>query len=672
VSQVTPGSATCLTRAEAPLVSRWSIATGLFAVGLTAIVSCEHPPSWYDQVEPSGPCYEANLLDGLDEGSSLETHAVFDCLNQQGNLEPLAGLVSSIDETNRLGEANNAPIARLVNSTISTDMDPFSMLAQAGDTMEQNSEDIEQLLQALVEQIYGEPFSSIDRTDSGLSSENGTVLPIIRSLRPVASALIDDDLAGLAPVKDALTSETILSALHTILGAARGDITSLNTNAERLPELFGDFLSRTQSPNNDIWTGASGDSLIDLIDRLLSGTNSEGASSLQALNTPMNRIAGDTTLGREVESVILELSEDNRLHSVGLQIQYLANVDTNGGALSRGEDTALVSALRLLSNGNQSFDCSLDLWITDLEFSFGNLSQTLLRAFSDEGAANTGVDLIGSILGGAVSESVLYLLADSGLCPAFDSQMVDDLHAIDRLNDPETADLLAVLVQMLLAVDEGGNSSKLSEVIDLLSIPERHGWNQPISELMRDTAGTLLVGTGINLIEAIVAEPEGIEQSGFPEGTDVLGFQTIWRTLKSATDNSFDGTSGILALESPFVALFGSGEFSTASSNLARLLSSPNSSSRNAMDWLSEVVAFDSELSWRHTLADTLLTEENTRDLALLLENQAFISGLSERHGDLESPVEWLANLQITGAFESIIFLTDWLLSTMGAVTTSD
>ena len=90
------------------------------------------------------------------------------------------------------------------------------------------------------------------------------------------------------------------------------------------------------------------------------------------------------------------------------------------------------------------------------------------------------------------------------------------------------------------------------------------------------------------------------------------------------------------------------------------------------MDWLSEVVAFDSELSWRQTLADTLLTEENTRDLALLLENQAFISGLSERHGDLESPVEWLANLQITGAFESIIFLTDWLLSTMGAVTTSD
>jgi len=646
--------------------------TPIYAICLAALVSCQQHSEWYETLEPSGPCYEANLRDGLVEESSVETRAVFDCLNQSGNLEPLSALIATTDQTNRTGEINNLAFASVLNSTISTGLDPFSMIAAASDILRQNNNEISEILQAFVEQVYGVPFSSIDGSETSLTLENGTLAPIIRATSLAASALLDEELSALAPVRDALTSEFTLAAVHTLLGAVGGSNEALSANIGRLPELIGDLLERSQSPENDVWDGTSGDSMVDFITGFLNGSDGNGTSSIQAFNTPLNRITGDTTLGGAIEEVIAELSEENKLHSIGLQLQYLAKVDATGGTLTMGEDSALVSGLRLLSNGNQSFDCSLDLWITDIDFSFGNFSETLLRTFSEEGSAQTGVDLVSSMLDIGISESILNLLADSGLCPAFDREMVGDLNSIDRLNDPETSDLLSVSVEIISAVDQSGNSSKLSELVELMSVPERHGWNQHTSELLRDTAGTLLVETGIELVETIVTSPENIDQSNFPEGAGVLEFRDIWRAIKASTDTAYDGTSGILALEAPLVAFINSGEVSSASENLAEILTDPNSTSRSAMNWLSELVEYSPELTWLQNISDTLLTEENTRNMSLLLENEPVISTLTTGQNGEVSPLEWIADLQITGAFSSVIFLTDWLLKTMGAETTSE
>ena len=61
------------------------------------------PESWTEQVSPSGPCWEVNLTDGLDESSTDELHGLFDCLNQGGNLAPFSGVVDAMDATSRSG-----------------------------------------------------------------------------------------------------------------------------------------------------------------------------------------------------------------------------------------------------------------------------------------------------------------------------------------------------------------------------------------------------------------------------------------------------------------------------------------------------------------------------------------------------------------------------------------
>ena len=63
----------------------------MFALLMVGCGGNTSPPSWTDQVSPSGPCWEVNLTDGLDESSTDELHGLFDCLNQGGNLDPFAG-----------------------------------------------------------------------------------------------------------------------------------------------------------------------------------------------------------------------------------------------------------------------------------------------------------------------------------------------------------------------------------------------------------------------------------------------------------------------------------------------------------------------------------------------------------------------------------------------------
>ena len=62
----------------------------IFAVALlmTGCGADSSEADWSDQVSPAGPCWEVNILDGLDESSTEELHGLFDCLNQGGNLDP--------------------------------------------------------------------------------------------------------------------------------------------------------------------------------------------------------------------------------------------------------------------------------------------------------------------------------------------------------------------------------------------------------------------------------------------------------------------------------------------------------------------------------------------------------------------------------------------------------
>ena len=74
-------------------------------LGLTLLMSCSAAPSqqgWWEQRQPSGPCWEANLADGLSTESADEIHAIYRCLNKDGGYEALGGLDAAMDEKRKI------------------------------------------------------------------------------------------------------------------------------------------------------------------------------------------------------------------------------------------------------------------------------------------------------------------------------------------------------------------------------------------------------------------------------------------------------------------------------------------------------------------------------------------------------------------------------------------
>ena len=62
-------------------------------LALGILGGCSFFPSagdWSSQLEPAGPCYDVNLLDGVERGNTAELHALFGCINRQGTVAPLA------------------------------------------------------------------------------------------------------------------------------------------------------------------------------------------------------------------------------------------------------------------------------------------------------------------------------------------------------------------------------------------------------------------------------------------------------------------------------------------------------------------------------------------------------------------------------------------------------
>ena len=122
------------------------------------------PPDWTEQVSPSGPCWEVNLTDGLDESSTDELHGLFDCLNQGGNLDPFSGLVDALDADSRSGIPLGVELAALVNDLPSVDVDAFALAGFAVDLIEQQPSLIADGLGVLVELMYGDAYANIQAT----------------------------------------------------------------------------------------------------------------------------------------------------------------------------------------------------------------------------------------------------------------------------------------------------------------------------------------------------------------------------------------------------------------------------------------------------------------------------------------------------------------------------
>jgi hypothetical protein len=310
-----------------------------------------------------------------------------------------------------------------------------------------------------------------------------------------------------------------------------------------------------------------------------------------------------------------------RLAVLPSQVKWLASVDTVGGSLDRGDDSALTALIRLLSRGDQPVDCTVDLGFFDVDFSLGNLSVALLDTLvqQDPDTVESGVGLLGGLLGVPLTDTVLNSIADSGVCPVIDAQMVQDLHAVDRLADPEADALLRVLLAGLSA-----NAAHTDSLVATVHTAWDAGVIPAIEESVRDLGDTALASTMMDCMGALVDPDQHYAAADFPAGVAPVDFTMVWALLGDASDGSLEGLRG------PVNAVVGADATWTLVHNGAALVRNPDARVRDALAELQPLLQADPELPWLAAIADGVDDAPTRRRAAVLLENQDLRQALAE------------------------------------------
>ena len=628
---------------------------------LLALLGCSTPQDhWLDQVEPGGPCYEANLLDGLDEESTAELHALFDCLNRQSAFEPLSDTVDALDEPTRASSPAGVDLAIAVNQAGDQDVDVFGLAGMALDLFE--SGELPFWADLSAELLYGRSIATLQSgavdLRAGSALDRGVLRPLLPALRASATAALDNDMEPLRVVADVLDSPRTDSAVHSLAA-----LSTHHPGVNDVPAHLGDAIERSRDASNDRWSDASGDSLRDLADALLVQTGGDGRIALEHLADPARVILADDQVKSRLETVMTRLDNSNRLRQLPPQIVYLAEVDANGDTLAVGDDSALVTLLRLVERADGPMTCSLDLWVTELTVTIDNLAVELLAALAEQDpeTVDGGVGLMGAVLGWDFSQSVLYSIADSGVCDPMDRQMVDDLAALDRFNDAETGELLYALLWTLQAFHEV-DTSRLPELVDLLATVSLFEADRPLEEVLRDVGTSALM---YDVIEGLPILIDG-DVGALPDGVEPLDYDMIWAIATDAFDNGAGGTSPVEEFAPVLQAALGQDGTWVALGNLAELLQTQDANTAVALERLPTLVEVDPDLDLIHGLSPLVGDERLSRPLARVVETPAVTEALGAAELTSEGPLPFYGRLVVGGTLDAALALVDWTLDLLG------
>ncbi len=572
---------------------------------------------WSDQLVGSGPCYDANLLDGLDTTSTDEEHAVYDCLDAQGAIDAFGGLDESLDADTRDGAVGIVLAVWLADATADADGESLgTLVSAAGDVLDDPTLVTDQL-PVLFELVYGVPFgwlgSSVDPAADPMTG--GLLVPGMDLAGPLATDLLDDE-TWVSPAAAALRSDRTRSLLWTMAALPTATDATLRTLGEDWPDLFSQAVSTCEDSSNDRWSGASGSSLRDIAGALVA-PGEGGDMTIDVVLASAAPLLQDEQAGERMRAMIQEQAAYGRLEALPAQVEWLASVDVDGGSLDGGEDSALTSLVRLLARGDQSVDCSIDLGLFDIDFSLGNLSVSLLELLEqqDPDTIESGVDLLGSLLGVSLTDSILDSVADSGVCPAIDRQMVTDLRSIDRLGDPQVDELLRVLLATLTA-SEGHVDTLVSAVHTTWDA----GLMPPVEGVVRDLGDTSLASTLTATLGVLVDPDHHYNPADFPDDVEPLSFAMLWTLLGELSDAT---APPLEDLARPLALVVGEDATWTLVDNGAAMVGNPESGLRGVLAELQPMLWDEPTLGWLDDVATAIEDPTARRRVGVLAECDA-------------------------------------------------
>lgn len=644
---------------------------------MAALLGCAgfvETSSWRDQITPAGPCYDANLLDGLDEASTQELHDVFACVNGSGSLDAFASYDAAFD-----GESRDGPLglvlARWVNDlggdtasedTAATGEGLGALLGDLRTTLDDPTPLFDALHQGL-ELAWGRPWSElglqVDVRDPA-ALDASLAAPALRVAGPAATALLEHE-AALAPLADALRSPELRQLAWLLVGLAEGTDPAFTTLRSRWADDVAELLGAVRSPDNDRWAGASGDSLRDVLGAALLDER-DGHVVIVAVVEPLVPLLGDGGAEARMLAALGSSAQRGELEALPQNVMYLLSLDARGGALDGGEDSALTSLLRLLATTNRPVDCTV---AGIIPLRSDNLAVQLLHTFADldPDTASSGIDLLSSLLGFGVSDTILESIPEA--CPEIDEHFPDDVHAIERLVDPGAQSLLHVMLGVLDAIDSDaeGEIDHVAALCDTVTNLWAAGLVPPLEELLRDVILTTAVADVVDLLPVLLDPGAHYAGVAFPEGAAPPSLDTLWVAARAALTPGDDGAVPLDTLSPLFPPLLDHEDTWLVVDRLAALLAEPAALSRGLLadlgGALGDALREDPSLPAADTVANGLDDLSTLRPLLVMVEaeglREATLATSTEQPGPLPTLTLWTMD----GTFAVLIDTVDVLLT---------
>jgi len=656
-----------------------TLSSALVVSGLLTGCSPVERETWLDRREAEGICFEVNLADGLSEANTGELNDLYDCLNQTGNLEPLRGLMGAMEAETRAGEPVGVAIARLVNEAIASAAGGLSeLLSAAGDAarwLTDEDSEVDAVIDLSLELVYGRPADEVRGGEVTLNSDAsldaGVIKPALPAARSVTRVLLDESLAPLSILDEVADSEASIRALHT--AAAILEDEALAPTVARLPANLGGAIDAARSPDNDLWSGASGDSLRDLLELLILGDGSDGRSVLAQVADPLLPVLDDVQVRSRLRGALEALRDGDNLDALPPQLVYLVSVDARGETLAVDGDSALAALVRLLSDTDGPMTCSIEIdllpgdWgtIELFELTIDNLAEELLTLIAgwEVDQVTGSVGLLGDLLGLEITDDILYGVADSGACTLLNSRVIDDLYAIDRFNDPAAPDLLPLLLEVLAAVhDPDGSSDRIPELVDLAGVLHKEDVAPPLAEALRDLGWTPLVSDLFTLLPVLLEPGDELEDYSWPDGVRPLDFEAAWDIVRAGLAPDDDDQSPVDRLTPLLSAAMVQEGTWTAAGQLGALLQEPEARVAGLASWLADFAEADPLLENTRAGLDALLEPGRLEPVLRIAEVEAVLDAAFATELTAEGPAPWLARMAIGGTLDDLLWMLDGLM----------
>ncbi len=643
---------------------------GICLVALSALpsISCfgvlpTDAPEWRDQLQPDTACYDVNIGDGLDEDTTQEVNDLFDCLNWHGHVSSMQPMRDAFDNSTRSGVPIGIELATMANHMDDVEVDPFAFATVALDLVQAEDRPIEEFFDVVLELSYGVPAKEVRSSGFNLQSsvnlQAGVLAPLDDVAPEVCSVLLDDDLDTIISVGEGMSDPEMKRWIWTFDSMARSTNPAVVTVRENLLEHAGEMLVATRDPSNDVWSGASGNSLRDLL-----AGEVIGDPAIVQIAPAMESILGDNRVRSNIHTTFIEMHDDGIMQDLAGDTKWFASTNLQGSSLQTGQTSGLAAFLRLLSNTNRPMTCSVDLgFLGSLDIDLGNMAVTILNLLADQDpyALQDLTGFLGDLLDFPLSEWMIDLIVDSEACSALNQEVFDDLDALALLSDPQAEALIVFVIELLNDL-KYGNSNHLQEIADVVTVLNDMGKIPQTEEVLRDVGDEPAMDDVVGLID-ILAQPNAHGLS-VPDGGRPYGLSDMLTNMHGSFELQ-DGLTGYERMEPLMTPVLEADGTWVAIGNAGNVLADGDSQLSRALDLIPPLIDADPELTLLDQLGPLLSDRQLAGPLLRVAENPR-ISGAMltpvPMGDDPEVPLAFVSRLIRNGAVDDLLRIMDMML----------